>query len=79
MAGTSPRSPALTSLRESLKSTTAATAAFHPSEIKPIEPLRKRKDAQDGRILWKTKDEVSSIAREGFGMLDDGKEHRTNK
>lgn len=76
MAGTSSRSPAFTRLRASRKST---TGAFHPSEVKPIEPLRKRKDAEDGRILWKTKDEVSSIAREGFGMFEDGKEHRTKK
>lgn len=45
-----------------------------------MEPLRKRTEAADGRILWKTKEEVDSLARGGFGMLDnDGKEHRTKK
>ena len=71
MAGTSCQSPAITRLRASMKS---STAALHPSE-----PLRKRDDAEGVRILWKTKEEMNAIAREGFGMLGNGKEHRTKK
>ncbi|KAI4279044.1 MAG: hypothetical protein LQ337_000559 [Flavoplaca oasis] len=37
-----------------------------------MEPLRKRDDAEGVRILWKTKEEMNAIAREGFGMLGNG-------
>ena len=70
MPSKSSQSPAFARLKSSGK---ASTAGVHPSEVKPVEPLRKRQGDGQGGVLWKTEGEMSKIARDGFGMVEKGK------